>query len=66
MEEPNLFSLRELVPGHVLREAALWARDQADGWPHGTYSPNDLVTMFEKGYLKGWLSAQSNAEGEVK
>lgn len=57
MKELNLAALIDMVPKDVSEYAHAWARQEALTWPYGTYSPNDLVLMYEKGYLMGYVAA---------
>lgn len=60
-EREILYDLREMVRSlvggqEVLARALLWAGKQSQDWPYGTYSPNDFPTMYEAGYLRGYLA----------
>jgi hypothetical protein len=60
-ERETLYDLREMVRSlvggkEIVAKANDWARKQASSWPYGTYSPNDLDTMYEAGYLRGYLA----------
>lgn len=59
-DEPNLHELRKRVPENIAKDAASWAIIEAHTWIYGTYHPNDLTTMFEKGYLAGYLKGVQN------
>lgn len=59
--EPNLAAYLDVTDIVVQTRASKFARVNAQEWPFGTYSPNDLVLMFEKGYLAGHYEATHNA-----
>lgn len=58
---PNLFELRHRVRSEIATAADAYAREKAGHWSYGVYSPNDFPTMYEHGYLSGFLAAQSEA-----
>lgn len=56
-EWKNLFELRQGLSLDVKLAAEKYAYSKAREWPYGTYSPNDLTTMYEHGYLTGYIEA---------
>lgn len=71
VERETLHDLREMVKSlvggkDVLVRAEAWARHQSREWPYGTYSPNDFSTMYEAGYLRGYLAGGARYEHEDK
>lgn len=61
MERPNLYDLKQMCGKRVTAEAEEWAHEQKAEWPYGLYSPNDFTTMFEKGYLHGYVQGYTEA-----
>lgn len=70
-ENANLFELRQMVLNivggkSIVAYAEAWAKERAATWPWGTYSPNDLTTMYECGFYRGYLKGAADMTDKLE